>query len=164
MRRVFYSFHYDDDVMRVSQVRQMGALQGQPLLESNKWEAIRRGGSAAIQRWIDSQMQGKDCLVVLIGQRTATRAWVKYEIEKAWSLDMGVVGIHVHGLKDPRTRQASPAGPSPFPAVMISGYPRPRPLSAVAKTYTPQAGAEYAWIERHLVNAVEEAIKIRLVN
>jgi MTH538 TIR-like domain (DUF1863) len=61
-RRVFYSIHYKRDSQRVSQVKNMGSVEGQPLLSSNQWQQIERGGEAAIKRWIDSQMTGKSCL------------------------------------------------------------------------------------------------------
>lgn len=35
------------------------------------------------------------CLVVLIGSTTSTRKWVKYEIQKAYELNKGIVGIYV---------------------------------------------------------------------
>src|SRR3712207_8916772 len=50
------------------------------------WETVRRGGTAAIQKWIDGEMAYKRAVVVLIGRETAGRPWVKYEIEKAWSI------------------------------------------------------------------------------
>ena len=92
-RRVFHSFHYQRDARRVQQVKQMGVLEGQPLLSSNRWEAIKRGGEAEIKKWISQEMAGKSCLVVLIGSQTAGRKWVKYEIKKAWNDGAGVMGV-----------------------------------------------------------------------
>jgi hypothetical protein len=45
-------------------------------------------------------LNGRTCLVVLIGSLTARRKWVKYEIEQAWNAGPGVVGIYIHNLKD----------------------------------------------------------------
>lgn len=162
-RKVFFSFYYDQDVMRVSQVREMGSLEHQPILDSNDWEKVERNGPKAIQNWIDREMSGKDCLVVLIGAETASRPWVAYEIQKAWDLGMGVVGIYIHGLKDPRTGP-SRKGANPFPATPVGRFGPKRPMNTVVKAYDPQAGNEYAWIKQHLPNAVEEAIQIRLVH
>ena len=50
-RKVFFSFHYQLDAWRVSQIRNMGLLEGQPLLSSNHWEDVAAGGEAAIQKW-----------------------------------------------------------------------------------------------------------------
>jgi Thoeris protein ThsB, TIR-like domain len=77
-----------------------GRNRRQPLLNSQRWEEIKRGGDAAIQKWIDEQMSGKSCVVVLIGSQTAGRKWVKYEIEKGWNAGKGVVGVYIHNLED----------------------------------------------------------------
>lgn len=79
-RRVFYSFYYDDDADRIQQIKNIGAIESQPLLTGNKWEEVKKGGDDAIKRWINDQMKGKTCLVALVGARTASRPWVRYEI------------------------------------------------------------------------------------
>ena len=101
MRRpVFLSFCYKDDITKVSQIRQMGTIiEGQPLLSPNDFETIKRKGDAAIQNWIDEQMKYKQCLIVLIGENTANRPWVQYEIKKAKEKNMPMFGIYIHNLK-----------------------------------------------------------------
>ena len=75
-RRVFFSFHYEADAWRAAQVRNMGMVEDDEPVSDNDWEAVTRGGDAAIQRWIDGQMQGKSCAVVLIGSNTAGQTQV----------------------------------------------------------------------------------------
>ena len=99
-RRVFYSFHYEADNWRAAQVRNIGAIKGNRPATDNDWEAVKRGGDAAIRRWIAGQMHGRSCTVVLVGTNTANRKWINYEIVESWKQGMGVVGIHVHGLRD----------------------------------------------------------------
>jgi hypothetical protein len=41
-RRIFYSFHYKLDVMRVSQVRNIGTLEGNKPATDNDWETVRK--------------------------------------------------------------------------------------------------------------------------
>ena len=48
-KSVFYSFHYDRDAWRVQQIIQMGALEGQPILNAQQWEEVKRKGDAAIE-------------------------------------------------------------------------------------------------------------------
>jgi hypothetical protein len=93
-RKVFFSFHYLPDAWRASQIRNMGVLEGNPPVSDNQWETIVGGGDAAIERWIDAQMSGRSCAIVLIGSATAGRKWITYEISKAWNDGKGVVGIH----------------------------------------------------------------------
>src|SRR5690242_10617103 len=99
-RNVFYSFHYEPDNWRASQVRNMGVIDGNEPAKDNDWEQIKRGGDAAIQRWIDAQLNGKSCAIVLIGSGTAKRKWIDYEIGAAWNNGKGLLGIHIHNLKD----------------------------------------------------------------
>lgn len=99
-RQVFYSFHYKPDVMRVSQVRQIGVLEGNKPAADNDWETVTGGGDPAIKKWIADQMKGRSCTLVLVGQNTANRKWINHEIVESWNAGMGVVGIHIHGLKN----------------------------------------------------------------
>lgn len=111
-RSVFYSFHYERDVSRVQLVRQINALEGQPLLGAQAWEQVRRTGDQAIRNWIDKEMLYKSAVVVLIGQETAGREWVNYEINKAWNDKRPLLGIRIHGLSSFGSTDAP--GDSPF--------------------------------------------------
>src|SRR4051794_17379767 len=93
-RKAFYSFHYLPDHWRASQVRNVGAVEGNPAASDNDWETVKKGGDAAIQKWIDGQLSGRTCTVVLIGSETAKRKWIDYEIKKSWVDKKGVLGIN----------------------------------------------------------------------
>src|ERR1700694_5153865 len=105
-RRVFFSFHYDADNWRVSQVRNMGMIEENAPASDNEWETIKSGGDPAIRRWIDDQLSGRACTVVLIGSGTAGRKWINYEIEKSWNDRKGLFGIHIHNLKNKQGQQS----------------------------------------------------------
>ncbi|MHA7661867.1 TIR domain-containing protein [Mycolicibacterium sp. HS_4_1] len=111
-KTVFYSFYYERDVHRVQLVRNIDALEGQPLLNSQDWEKVRGRGQQAIQSWIDEQMRYKRAVVVLIGQQTASRPWVRYEIQKAWNERKPLLGVRIHGLSS--MGSVDRAGPDPF--------------------------------------------------
>ncbi|MCZ2903256.1 TIR domain-containing protein [Burkholderia thailandensis] len=83
-RKTFYSFHYKPDNWRVATVRNIGAIEGNKPAADNDWEAVTRGGDDAIKSWIATQMQGRTCIVVLVGSNTANRKWINYEIVKGW--------------------------------------------------------------------------------
>lgn len=163
-RRVFFSFHYKPDAMRASQVRQIGALEGNKPASDNDWETITSGGDKPIEKWIADQMKGRSCTVVLVGEKTANRKWINYEIVKSWNAAMGVVGIRIHGLKNVDGKIAT-KGNNPFD--YITHNPTKKKLSSIVKCYNP-AGSNskerYAWISKHIANAVEEAIEIRIAN
>lgn len=158
-RRVFYSFHFEQDYWRTSQVRQIGALEGNEPASDNDWEDIKKGGEASIKRWINSQLKGRSCVVVLIGTHTANRKWINYEIKRAWELDKGVVGVYIHNLKDENQKQSA-KGKNPFAYVRVQG----RLLSSIAKAYDPPSSIStnvYAHIKSNISDWIEEAIEIR---
>ena len=160
-RKVFYSFDYERDAIRVQQVKKMGVLAGQPILTSNKWEEVTGGRKRGIERWIDAQMADKSCAVVLIGRRTSERDWVKYEIMKAWNAGKGVLGVYIHKLADMNQRQTT-KGSNPFWSIQV-GRSRVR-LSSVIQAYDPPRSTSkgaYSWIEGNLPAMVEEALRIR---
>lgn len=111
-KSVFYSFHYEHDVHRVQLVRNINALEGQPVLNAQQWEQVRRRGDRAIEQWIHEQMAYKKAIVVLIGKHTASRPWVIYEIEKAWADRKPLLGINIHGLSS--LGDVDSEGPNPF--------------------------------------------------
>lgn len=160
-RRCFYSFHYVPDCHRAAQVRQIGSIEGNRPATDNDWETVKRGGDAAIKRWIKEQMYGKSCSVVLVGSGTANRKWINYEIVESWNAGMGVVGIRIHGLKN-LAGEVSVKGENPFD--YITHTPTKKKLSAIVKCYDPSGATSkdrYAWISQYLSSAVEEAIRIR---
>lgn len=161
-RKCFFSFHYVPDNWRASTIRQIGAIEGnQPALD-NDWETVTKGGDAAIQGWIDSQMEGRTCAVILIGENTAKRKWIDYEIKKAWKNGMGVLGIHIHGIKN-SAGNTSPKGSNPFAHLSLGD----KVFSSVVKVYDPQgldSKAKYNYISDNIDAWIEEAIKIRKSN
>ena len=163
-RRVFYSFHYAADNWRAATVRNIGAVEGNRPATDNEWETVRRGGDAAIRRWIDGQLRRRSCTLVLVGSATAGRRWINYEIRKSWKAGMGLAGIHIHGLRD-RNGRLSLKGRSPFQRFTVRDrVGRTQDLASVIKCYDPPGSSSrqrYAWIEANLAAIVEEAIGIR---
>jgi antiphage defense system Thoeris ThsB-like protein len=163
-RRCFYSFHYKPDNWRVSQVRNIGVIEGNRPAPDNDWETITKSGNAAIEKWIADQMKGRSCSVVLVGSNTADRKWINHEIIKSWDEGMGVVGIHIHGLLNKDGNIAN-KGDNPFDYI---GYGNTKKkLSSIVKCYNPTGSnskERYDWISKHLSNAVEEAVRIRKEN
>ena len=155
-RKIFYSFHFDNDVFRVQLIRNMGALAGNEPVTANQWEEVKRGGTKAIERWIDDNMAGKSCVVVLVGSETAERPWVQYEITKAWRDGRGLIGIYIHNLRCPRTGTCW-QGTNPFRQFNIDG----QPMDQIVPCYDPYQFDAYNSIRGNLDRWVEEGIAIR---
>jgi hypothetical protein len=161
-RHVFYSFHYDADNWRAAQVRSMGVIEGNEPCSDNDWESVKKGGAPAIEKWIAKQLEGRTCAVVLIGGDTAGRKWITYEIQEAWNGGKGVVGIHIHNLKNQQQSQSLKGG-NPFDHLHFVQQPSKK-LSSVAKLYDPpywQSTDVYAYISQNLTAWIEEAIQIK---
>ena len=160
-RSVFFSFHFANDFWRTQQVRNIGVIARNAVATPNKWEEVKRKGKTAIRGWIDENMKGKSCLVVLIGSKTANRPWIDYEIEKAWNDGKGIVGIRVHNLKDVNGRQST-AGNNPFSGFTLCEGKRK--LSGVIKVKAPNSTTgtgTYKIIADNIEGWIEEAISIR---
>jgi hypothetical protein len=154
-RRVFFSFHYQRDIFRVSQVRNSGITKGtyeqSGFLDHADWESLERRGDDAIKHWIISQLSGASVTVVLIGAETYDRPWVNFEIQQSFADRKGMLGIHIHNLRDPRTGLADHKGRNPFEGIyLVDSNPR-RYLSELYPTYDWVVDNGYAnfaaWVE-----------------
>jgi len=137
----------------------MGVLEGNAPVTDNDWETVKRGGDVAIERWIKGQMIGRSCTVVLVGTNTAARKWINYEIEESWKSGKGVVGIHIHGLKDLNGNQST-KGSNPFQGLIVGNLY----LSPIVKLYdTPFTTSTYVYdhIKENIAKWVDEAVQIR---
>lgn len=157
-RQVFYSFHFKNDVLRVSQIRSIGALEDNKPVSANDWEEVKKKGDAGIKKWIDDNMNYRSCVIVMVGEETSKRKWVKHEIEKAWNEERGVVGIYIHNLNCPNNGKSN-KGANPFDSFTLDNGKKK--LSSVVKCYNPSSSDAYNDIKNNLEDWIEEAIKIR---
>jgi len=79
-RRVFFSFHYERDIWRASQIRNSWVTkldrEDAGFWNAASWEEVKKKGDEAIKRWIDAQLQGTCVTAVLIGAETSERKYV----------------------------------------------------------------------------------------
>jgi MTH538 TIR-like domain (DUF1863) len=102
-RRVFFSFHYQEDIFRVNVVRKCGVVSGTAAAgfqDASLWEKTKKQGTAAVKRLIDRGLEGTSVTCVLIGQKTANRKYVTYEIEQSVKKGNGLLGIHINDIKN----------------------------------------------------------------
>jgi hypothetical protein len=90
-----------------------------PFYDNAEWEKIKRQGDQAVQNWIENQLKGASVTVVLIGNETASRKWVKYEIRRTIELGKGLIGIDISKISNQRG-ETDETGVNPLPA----GYKR----------------------------------------
>jgi hypothetical protein len=101
-RSVFFSFKYLD-VSRAMVVRNSWVTQGKEaagFIDSAEFEKLKKEGKTAVQNWIDKQLEGTTVTVVLVGAKTCTSRYVKYEIEASIEQGNGLLGIDISKIKD----------------------------------------------------------------
>lgn len=110
-RKVFFSFHYRNDVWRANIVRNSWITKDDKeaagFIDAAEFEEIQKGGDTAIKKWIREQLIGTSVTVVLIGSETSNRDYVKYELKKSWEKGNGILGIYIHQIKDRDSKTAT---------------------------------------------------------
>ena len=117
-RKVFFSFKYED-VSRAMVVRKSAIVKGEEaagFIDHAEFEKIKRQGDQAIKNWIDAQLWGSTVTAVLVGAKTCSSRWVRYEIEQSIRRDNGLLGIDISKIKDLRGETSERCGRIP------SGY------------------------------------------
>jgi len=118
-RCVFFSFHYQRDIFRVNAVRNSFLTKGGYSIagyqDRSLWEKAKSTNPLSLKRMINQALQGTTVTVVLIGAETANRPWVKYEIEKSLERRNGLLGIHIHNIRDAKTGRTDITGRNPLP-------------------------------------------------
>lgn len=156
-RQVFFSFEYNKDVWRAAQVRNMGKVSDSSTFSDNDWEEVKSKSNSDIEKWIDDQMAKRSCIVVLIGKTTSSRKWVKYEIEKAYELNKGIVGIYIHGLEDAEGNQTD-KGANPFYSLYTNDGERlSKYVTCFESTYKTSKNV-YNDISNNIEELIEDAI------
>ncbi len=136
-RHAFFSFHYQNDIWRASQIRNSWVTQDRHTAgfwDDAEWEKVKRGGDVAIKRWIENQLNGTSVTVVLIGNQTANRHYIRYEIEQSHKRGKGLLGILIHRLKDQYGR-TNDAGQNPFELFYIEETGTRKYLSQIYPVY-----------------------------
>jgi hypothetical protein len=157
-RHVFFSFHYERDAWRAGQVRNAWVTKdpdARGYIDSAKWEEIRRQGDQAIRAWIARELEHTSVTAVLIGCETASRPWVKYEIDESIRRGNGLLGIWLSEIRD-QNQMLDPPGQNPFDILDFDNGRGPS-LSSVYRTYAWKRDNGYEnignWVELAAQNA-----------
>ncbi len=116
--RTFFSFHYERDVWRATNVRNSAKLQSgiaPEWIEASLWESAKAASDSAVQKLIDDALIGTTVTAVLIGAQTASRRWVNYEIQKSLARGNGLLGIYIHDIRTQDGRTDG-KGSNPLPS------------------------------------------------
>ena len=122
-RRVFFSFHYQQDIWRVNQIRNIPNVIGcsaAGFQDASLWEEAEKKGPDAIMALIDKGLENTTVTVVCVGFKTAGRKYINYEIDQSIARGNGIVAVQVHHLKD-KDGNTDPAGAIPA-KITAGGY------------------------------------------
>ena len=124
-RHVFFSFHYQRDIWRVSQIRNSWVTQENTtagFLDDASWESVKKQGDQVIKNWINREMKGTSVTVILIGAETSTRKYVEYEIQRSYEEGKGILGIRIHNMKN-QYGQPDHQGKNPLDILAVNNVP-----------------------------------------
>ena len=117
-RRVYFGFDYEDvKTFRANVVRNHDVIKKNydavGFVDASIWEETERHGADAVKRLINSNLENTSVTCILIGSRTWSRRWVRYEIMKSYERGNTLFGVHINGIRD-KNQQTFPQGPNPF--------------------------------------------------
>lgn len=123
-RRVFFSFDYQDVIdFRANVVRNSWLTkqdrEDAGFFDASIWEASKKKGDLALKRLINDSLENTSVTCVLIGMRTFSRRWVRYETLKSYSRSNGLLGIYIHNIRDKGGR-TSTGGLNPFDFLAVN--------------------------------------------
>ena len=101
-RNIFFSFAYNDvKNFKVNVVRNSWLINNsaETFVDGSIWESEKTKGPSVIKNLIDTGMNKTSVTSVLIGEETANRRWVNYEIIKSFDKGNGILGIHINRIR-----------------------------------------------------------------
>src|ERR1700739_48551 len=101
-RSVFFSFAYSDvKNFKVNVVRQSWLLKNkeETFVDGSIWEKSKTKGDEYIKKVIDNGLKDTSVTAILIGDETANRRWINYEVIKSFDKGNGILGIHINRIK-----------------------------------------------------------------
>ena len=124
-RRVFFSFHFQNDIWRANQVRQSWRFNKTRLQscrysnddlgfrDASIWEKAKGEGVSSMKRLIHTRLKNTSVTCILAGSETYSRRWVRYEIAKSVARGNALLVVYINELKIPNG-STSRAGPNPL--------------------------------------------------
>ena len=122
-RRVFFSFHFQNDIWRVNQVRQSWRYKcplsyrhangNLDFFDASIWEDAKRKGENSMKQLIRENLKNTTVTCILVGENTYQRPWVQYEIARSIVKGNALLVVYINKLMNQK-RMVSRAGPNPL--------------------------------------------------
>jgi hypothetical protein len=160
-RKTFFSFHYKQDNWRAANCRNSWVTKDREaagFFDSVEWEEVKKKKDSDIEKWIDNQQKGTSVTVVFIGEKTAGRKWINYEITSSFKKGNGLLGIFIHNKKDKDGNKCK-KGRNPFSDWYIEKNGKKIYFSDIYKTYDWVNDDGYNNMGRWIEQAAKDAGK-----
>lgn len=125
-RRVFFSFHYQEDIFRVNQIRNSWRFgrendrESAGFFDASLWESSQRKSEDSLKALIRNGLNNTSVTCVLAGAHTYARRWVRYEIAQSVVRGNGLFTVKLDGLVSGGLLGfPSPGGPNPLDYIAI---------------------------------------------
>jgi hypothetical protein len=115
-RFVFFSFAYGDvKNFKVNVVRHSWLINKSEstFIDGSIWEKEKTQGASAIMKLIENGLNKTSVTTILIGEATAHRRWVNYEIVKSFERGNGILGVYINRIRG-KDQAISARGLNPF--------------------------------------------------
>jgi len=101
-RHTFFSFHYNNDVLRAHVVRNAWVTQDRVdagFFDKSAFEKAKNENPDSLKRFLTSKLDGTSVTCVCVGAQTFARPWVRYEIVRSVQLGKGLLGVRLDQVK-----------------------------------------------------------------
>ena len=118
-RRVFFSFHYQEDHHRANTVRTSWVYLNDDnripygFYDASIWETSKRESEESLKTLIRNEIENTSVTCILTGRETFQRPWVRYEIARSVIKGNGLLSVHINGLGNEYGYVSTP-GPDPL--------------------------------------------------
>ena len=110
-RFVFFSFAYDyvkNFKVNVARYSWLINKSEETFTDGSIWEKEKTKGATAIMKLIENGLNKTSVTAILIGEETANRRWMNYEILKSFDRGNGILGIHINRIRGKHQKLGRP--------------------------------------------------------
>jgi hypothetical protein len=104
-RRVFFSFHHQQDIWRVNQVRNSWRYrhererEAEGFYDGSIWDRSKAAGDDSLKALMREGVKNTSVTCVLAGVYTYQRRWVRYEVAQSIVKGTGLFTAKIHGMR-----------------------------------------------------------------
>lgn len=120
-RSIYFAFDYEDvESFRANVVRKSSVMGKSKFKDSSIWEKFKETSPKKIKARIDNALNGTSVTCVLVGTRTYSRRYVRYEIVNSFSERKGLLAVGINWIKDKNGNTKLLPGNNPFEYLKLS--------------------------------------------